>query len=380
MREGKHFDSKRGERRNMRGRHLSTPERRRRLPDAKPHYRQMPGKAPKKENEEKEYRYYVLWKPYGVAARNEDVVNARPLKSYVPVEGVSPVGFLDANSEGILLLTDNPCFRFGLNHAKCQETRIFLAQVELAEDEEMVSDQALDAMAEGVVLNEGRTLPLEVDVIEDPQLPQRSLPVKEDINTCWLAITCSEGWSRHIRRITAALGYPTLRLVQWAIGPISLYEMTEGQLRELRQREMHWVRSVLERTPMPVTPAERSRFRSGPHRPAKPHPKNSRWAVKEDGARRSGEERTSARETGSSGPRAGRPAKPRPEKTGKAGPRTEQRPHSRRSGPQNKSNSGAKPGKADSRRGSAAHHTRRPDRNGRGGGASSGRRAPAGKR
>ena len=280
MREGKHFDSKRGERRNMRGRHLSTPERRRRLPDVKPKFRQIRGSQPQNESDAKEYRYYVLWKPYGVAARNDDVVNARPLRSYVPIEGISPVGFLDANSEGVLLLTDDPRFRYGLNHAKCQEMRIFLAQVELAGNEEMVSDQALDAMAEGVALSEGKALPLEAEVIEDPQLPERSLPVKEDKNTCWLAITCSEGWSRHIRRITAALGYPTLRLVQWAVGPVSLYEMTEGQLRELQPREMHWVRSVLERTPKPLASSERSGKKT--HRPGKTVRKNKRWAVKED--------------------------------------------------------------------------------------------------
>ena len=326
MREGKHFDSKRGERRNMRGRHISTPERRRRLPDTKPQFRQMRGKAPHSESEEKEYRYYVLWKPYGVAARDEDLVNARPLKSCVPVEGVSPVGFLDAGSEGVLLLTDNPRFRYGLNHAKCQEMRIFLAQVALDDNEEMVSDQALDAMAEGVVLNEGRTLPLEVDVIEDPQLPERSLPVKEDKNTCWLAITCTEGWSRHIRRITAALGYPTLRLVQWAVGPISLYEMTEGQLRELRQREMHWVRSVLERTPQPLTSAEHRRYQNKKQHSGKPAQKK-RWAVPEERFSANQNDKQSAR--GSGKPRASASDSKREERRPSRGSSSQQR--SRRS-------------------------------------------------
>ncbi|MDO5296882.1 MAG: hypothetical protein Q4F00_09660 [bacterium] len=282
MREGKHLNNQRGERRNMRGHHLSSPNRRRRLPAANLKYRQTRGKTAEKSSDDKEYRYFALWKPYGIAAKSDEVKNARPLSSFVPIEGLFPVGFLDADSEGLLLLTDNPRFRYGINHAKCQEMRIFLAQVELKAHEEMVSDSALDAMAEGVVLSDGKTLPLEVDVIETPELPERSLPVKQSKNTCWLAITCTEGWSKHIRRVTAALGYPTLRLVQWAMGPISLYEMTEGQLRELRQRELHWVNSVLERTPMPLTAAERSRYLNRPHRSTAPRSQSKRWAVKDE--------------------------------------------------------------------------------------------------
>ncbi|MBQ7567359.1 hypothetical protein IJT17_00970 [bacterium] len=282
MKEGKRSDHKRGEHLNMRGRHINSPERLHRHPASPPRFRQMPGgRVAERTAEEKEYRYFVLWKPYGVATRNDDIINARPLASCVPVEGIYPIGFLDSQSEGVLLLTDNPRFRYGLNHARSQEMRIFLAQVELHEDEDIISEEALDLMAEGVTLSNEKTMPIEVDVIEDPRLPERSLPVRRNKPTCWLAITCTEGWSRHIRRITAAVGYPTLRLVQWAIGPVSLYEMTEGQLRELNQQEMRWVRGVLERTPMPLNSRERSSFRQKHPRPARQQQHSKRWAVKD---------------------------------------------------------------------------------------------------
>lgn len=267
MREGKQFSAKRGEHINMRGHHVSSPERQHRRPgqrrrqSAPSRFNPLLNATPKSE-EPKEYRYYVLWKPYGVNDKCEDAKSAKAWKACVPIEGLFPVGYIDASSEGLLLLTDNPRFRFGLNHSKCQESRIFLAQVELGEDESMVSDEALDAIAEGVTLSDGKTLPMEAEVIEDPDIPERSLPVKEDKNTCWLAITCQEGWSRHIRRVTAALGYPTLRLVQWSLGSVSLYGMVEGQLRELQHQEMRWVHSVLDRTPAPLTPAERRQFQA----------------------------------------------------------------------------------------------------------------------
>ncbi len=368
MNTGNNKPPKRGEHANMRGHYISSPDRQRRQPANHLKYRYMKASEPAP-SEEKIYRYYALWKPYGVSSRFGETKNALALEAYVPIDDVFPIGYLDTNSEGLLLLTDNPRFRYGLNHTKSLEQRIFLAQVALPappslddtdyeedaaeederpeedaseaqsaeaeanaeaeqdddesssstetsddtddeeeedyiddedydeeedyddddeeDDEDTISAEALKALREGVLLSDGRAMPMEVDIIADPCLPERSLPVKEGVRTCWLSITCAEGWSRHIRRVTAAVGYPTLRLVQWALGPASLFEMCQGQLREFNYREMQWVNSVLERSPEPLTAAERKRFQnsrsSGQRQRAhfKSTAKPERWAVKQ---------------------------------------------------------------------------------------------------
>ncbi len=357
MNTGNNKPPRRGEHANMRGHFMSSPDRQRRQPANHLKYRYMKASEPVVPSEEKVYRYYALWKPYGVSSRFGETKNALALEAYVPIDDVFPIGYLDTNSEGLLLLTDNPRFRYGLNHTKSLEQRIFLAQVALPaspclededdeedeaeddtseaqsaeadanddaereddgssasaeasgdgddeaytdeediddedydddeDDEDTISAEALKALREGVLLSDGRTMPMEVDVIADPCLPERSLPVKEGVRTCWLSIACAEGWSRHIRRVTAAVGYPTLRLVQWALGPASLFEMCQGQLREFNYREMQWVNSVLERSPEPLTAAERKRFQngrsSGQRQRAhfKSTAKPERWAVKQ---------------------------------------------------------------------------------------------------
>lgn len=298
MKKGKQMDSKRGERPNMRRPLAGSSERQHQTTASNLKYRQVRSSVGAKSDDDTVYHYYVLWKPYGVAAKDEDTKNAKSLKSFVPIENVYPIGYLDAMSEGLLLLTDNPRFRYGLNHSKCTEQRIFLAQVELPEGEDMVSDEALDKFAEGVVLSDGKTMPIEVEVIEEPDIPERNRPMKEGKNTCWLAMTCAEGWSRHIRRITAALGYPTLRLVQWSLGSVSLYEMIPGQLRELNYREMHWVKSVIDRVPKPMSPAEKRIFQSVRSNGARNKTKNQRpqreikrWACKDEECKPSDKDR-----------------------------------------------------------------------------------------
>lgn len=256
----------RGEHRNMRGTHISNSERQHRQPS------RVRGTTPKSSRPSRSARvaqnsktvsepvvnsFYALWKPYGIVARYEGGRSKKTLDRLAPIEGLLPVGYIDTATEGLLLLTNNTRFRYGLNHSKSIEQRLFLAQVKLPDGVDDIDDGALAALNLGVVLSDGKTLPMDVEVIESPDLPERPLPLPEGIRTCWLSITCSEGWSKHIRRVTAAVGYPTIRLVQWALGPVSLYQMAPGQMRELSHEEKRWAKSVIERTPAPQNPAER---------------------------------------------------------------------------------------------------------------------------
>ena len=180
-------------------------------------------------------RIIALFKPYDVLSQFRDAEGRTTLEAFVPIPGVYPVGRLDRDSEGLLLLTDDGLLAHRLTDPRFEHPRTYLVQVERVPEE-----RALEALRRGLVLNDGPTRPAEVELLaEPPGLPERSVPIRfrKNVPTAWLRITIREGRNRQVRRMTAAVGHPTLRLVRIAIGPILLGDLAPGQWRELTDTE-----------------------------------------------------------------------------------------------------------------------------------------------
>ena len=181
-------------------------------------------------------RIIALYKPYDVLCQFTDAEGRATLKAFVPIADVYPVGRLDRDSEGLLLLTDDGPLAHRLTDPRFDHPRTYLVQVERIPD-----DRALEALRRGVVLSDGPTRPAEVELLpEPPALPERSVPIRfrKNVPTAWLRMTIREGRNRQVRRMTAAVGHPTLRLVRVAVGPISLGDLAPGQWRELTESEL----------------------------------------------------------------------------------------------------------------------------------------------
>src|SRR5262249_21197030 len=136
------------------------------------------------------------------------------------VPGVYPVGRLDRDSEGLLLLTDDGGLAHRLTDPRYEHPRTYLVQVE-----RVPSQDALESLRRGIVLRDGPTRPAEVVLLDEaPALPDRAVPIRfrKSVPTAWLRLVLREGRNRQVRRMTAAVGYPTLRLVRVGIGPIEL--------------------------------------------------------------------------------------------------------------------------------------------------------------
>jgi 23S rRNA pseudouridine2457 synthase len=175
-------------------------------------------------------------KPYGVLPSFTDPEGRPTLADYIKVPGVYAAGRLDLDSEGLMLLTSDGALAHQITDPQHKLPKVYLAQVERMPDHE-----AIERLRKGVVLSGRRTRPAEVRVpAEDPQLPDRPVPIRfrKTVPTTWLEITLHEGMNRQVRRMTAAVGHPTLRLVRIAIGPIQLGDLQPGQWRELTADEV----------------------------------------------------------------------------------------------------------------------------------------------
>lgn len=181
------------------------------------------------------FRYLKLFKPFDVLTRFTDASGRATLGGLVPVPGVYPVGRLDRDSEGLLLLTDDGRLAHRLTDPRHEHPKVYLAQVE-----RLPGPEALEALRRGVVLNDGPTLPAEAELLPcEPDLPPRPVPIRfrKHVPTAWLRLTLREGRNRQVRRMTAAVGHPTLRLVRVAVGPIGLGDLRPGQWRDLSPEE-----------------------------------------------------------------------------------------------------------------------------------------------
>ena len=180
-------------------------------------------------------RLILLNKPFGVLCQFTDQGNAssaRPtLSGLIDVPGVYPAGRLDRDSEGLLLLTDDGRLQARIADPRFKMPKTYLVQVEGEPDK-----TSLEKLRRGLQLNDGPTLPAEVRRIDEPALWTRDPPVRyrKSVPDCWLELTIREGRNRQVRRMTAAIGHPTLRLVRWQVGEWSLERLGPGEWREVQ--------------------------------------------------------------------------------------------------------------------------------------------------
>lgn len=172
-----------------------------------------------------------LNKPFGVLSQFTDrgTETARAtLSDLIDMPGIYPAGRLDRDSEGLLLLTDDGRLQARIANPKFKLPKTYLVQVEGEPGEE-----TLHRLRTGVVLKDGPTLPAEAERIEAPELWPRDPPVRyrASIPDCWIRLTIREGRNRQVRRMTAAVGHPTLRLVRWSIGDWSIADLPSGKWR-----------------------------------------------------------------------------------------------------------------------------------------------------
>jgi 23S rRNA pseudouridine2457 synthase len=169
-------------------------------------------------------------KPYGVLCQFTDrSTPPRPtLADYIREPDVYAAGRLDADSEGLLLLTDDGTLANRLTDPRHKETKTYWVHVE-----GIVTDEALDALCRGVLLNDGPTLPARAERLDAPALWPRDPPIRfrKNVPDSWIALTLREGRNRQVRRMTAAVGLPTLRLVRVRIGAHALDGLMPGESR-----------------------------------------------------------------------------------------------------------------------------------------------------
>jgi 23S rRNA pseudouridine2457 synthase len=170
-------------------------------------------------------------KPYGVLSQFTPEGRWQGLKDWITVPGVHAAGRLDADSEGLLLLTNNGPLQARIADPRHKMEKTYWVQVEGIPDE-----AALQALRGGVELRDGRTLPARARRLESaPALWERDPPirVRRNIPDCWIELVIREGKNRQVRRMTAAVGHPTLRLVRAAIGPYSIEGLAPGQWKDV---------------------------------------------------------------------------------------------------------------------------------------------------
>jgi 23S rRNA pseudouridine2457 synthase len=173
----------------------------------------------------------VFNKPFGVACKFSPEPGRKTLADYIDLRGVYPAGRLDTDSEGVLLLTDD-----GLLQARITEPKYKLAKIYWAQVEGSPPQTALDQLRKGVDLGDFMAQPADAKLIQEPQeLWPRDPPIRyrAKIPTSWMELTIREGKNRQVRRMTAKVGFPTLRLIRAAIGQVSAEGLAPGTWREI---------------------------------------------------------------------------------------------------------------------------------------------------
>jgi len=175
-------------------------------------------------------------KPFQVLTQFTSKDGKATLKDVLDAPGMYPAGRLDYDSEGLVLLTDWDALQTRLADPRWKVAKTYMAQVE-----GVATDAALEPLRHGVKLNDGPTLPAETALIDEPDwLWPRNPPIRERkaIPTSWISLTLREGRNRQVRRMTAAVGLPTLRLIRWSVGPWSLQGLAPGEWRAVDEQEL----------------------------------------------------------------------------------------------------------------------------------------------
>ncbi len=188
-------------------------------------------------------RTLIFHKPYKVLSSFTDPEQRPTVGDYINVPGVYAAGRLDYDSEGLLLLTSDGQLAHRITHPRYKLEKEYLVQVE-----NIPNREALENLRRGVLVKGRRTRPARVELLPDPpQVFPRSEPIRyrQSIPTTWLKIALQEGRKRQVRRMTAAVGHPTLRLIRTAIGPLTLEALAPGQWRDLTPAELSTLEASL---------------------------------------------------------------------------------------------------------------------------------------
>lgn len=173
-------------------------------------------------------------KPYDVLSQFTDAAGRKTFADYIPIKGVYPAGRLDRDSEGLVVLTDHGRLQHRIADPRHKLEKSYWVQVEGEPDLD-----ALTRLRNGVELKDGMTAPAEAELIAAPDIWPRTPPIRHRANipTAWLRLTIREGRNRQVRRMTAAVGYPTLRLIRHRIGEWTLDQLAPGEYRIIMVQE-----------------------------------------------------------------------------------------------------------------------------------------------
>lgn len=180
--------------------------------------------------------YFAANKPFGVLSQFTDEENRKTLASlYNFPEGVYSIGRLDMDSEGLLLLTNDKKLTDRLLNTRFMHEKEYYVQIEGT-----ATIEAIQKLGEGIFIQGKKTLPAKAKIIDDPNLPKRVPPIRErkNIPTSWISLTITEGRNRQVRKMTAAVGFPTLRLVRVRFNNIQLGNLLPGEVRKLTEKEI----------------------------------------------------------------------------------------------------------------------------------------------
>lgn len=182
----------------------------------------------------------IFNKPYGVLSQFTREHGHSSLADFELPQGVYPAGRLDHDSEGLLLLTSDGSLQARIADPRHKMPKTYWAQVE-----KEITPEAVSRLRAGLVLNDGPTLPCGANLLPDPGLPPRVPPIRfrKTVPTSWAEIILREGRNRQVRRMLAAVGFPVLRLLRRAIGPLTLTGLEPGQWRELTAKEVKSLRT-----------------------------------------------------------------------------------------------------------------------------------------
>ena len=179
----------------------------------------------------------LFYKPDLVLSTFTDAEGRETLKKYIPIEGIYSAGRLDFDSEGLLVITNDGNLIKSLTDPNQHQVKTYLAMVEGIANEDQIKK-----LENGIKLKDFTTLPCRALAVDAPNLPERRKPITPHGPTFWIRIQIHEGKKHQVRQMTAAVGYPCLRLIRIAIGPLGLGSLHPGEWRELSQQEVQQLR------------------------------------------------------------------------------------------------------------------------------------------
>lgn len=165
-------------------------------------------------------------KPFNVLCQFTDKEGRKNLSDFIPIKNVYAAGRLDYDSEGLVILTDNGKLQNIISDPKHKLAKTYWVQVEGVPD-----DEAVNKLRKGILLKDGMTKPAKAKLIKEPNVWERKPPIRQrkNIPTSWIELSITEGRNRQVRRMTAAIGYPTLRLIRYSIGNWNIQNLKPGQ-------------------------------------------------------------------------------------------------------------------------------------------------------